>query len=46
VEEHAEEAEGMGWVVERELFVRSGHVGNLVQDGERYWGIVRNLWKG
>jgi hypothetical protein len=47
VVEHADEAESIGWSVgEEEGFERSGHVGHLVQDSDRYWRIVRKLWKG
>jgi len=45
VVEHADEAESMGWS-EEEVFEGSGHVGHLVQDSDRYWTIVRKLWKG
>ena len=46
VVEHADEAESMGWSVEKEVFEGSGHVGHLVADSDRYWRIVRKLWTG
>lgn len=46
--QHAEEAEdGVGYkVVRREEFVGTRHVGHLVGDGERYWGVVRREFEG
>lgn len=44
VEDHAEEAEGRGWVVRRERFVGTGHAAHVRADPERYWGIVKEVW--
>jgi len=43
--EHGEDAQKLGYTVSREKFLNSGHVGHLLVDPERYWGIVQNLWK-
>lgn len=49
VEAHAAEARGrggeMGQEVRMERFGGSGHVGHVRKDGERYWGIVGEMWK-
>lgn len=45
VEAHAAEAAKGGWKVAKESYVGSGHVGHMVQDGERYWGAIRGLWE-
>lgn len=45
VEAHAAEAAKVGWNVRKESYVRSGHVGHMMQDGERYWGAVREMWE-
>jgi hypothetical protein len=45
VEEHAEEAERSGYKVEREKFLKSGHVAHLLTDEDRYWATVQRLWK-
>jgi hypothetical protein len=36
VVEHADEAESMGWSVEKEVFEGGGHVGHLVADSDWY----------
>ena len=46
VEDHAEDAGNKGFVVELQRFVGSGHAANVrVGGGERYWQIVRDLWR-
>ena len=40
-ESHALEAEAKGWVVRRELFKGSPHVGHMRAEPVRYWGIVK-----
>ena len=44
VEEHIKEAKGLEYVVDREKFVDSVHVGHLVSDEKRYWEAVMRLW--
>lgn len=44
VEEHIEEAEKLGYVVDREKFLDSGHCGHLMIDPMRYWAAVQRLW--
>ncbi|KGO46792.1 Protein of unknown function DUF829, TMEM53 [Penicillium expansum] len=41
VESHAVDAEAEGWVVRREVFKNSPHVGHMRAEPDRYWGIVR-----
>jgi hypothetical protein len=41
-ESHASEAERKGWVVRRELYRGSAHVGHMRAEPERYWGIVKD----
>jgi hypothetical protein len=45
VESHAVDAEkkGLG-EVRKELWEKSGHVGHMFSDGEKYWNVVRSLW--
>lgn len=46
VEDHAVEAKGRGWSVEKERFgMESGHVGHMIVDRQRYWGAVRRAWE-
>ncbi|OJD33155.1 uncharacterized protein BKCO1_3300084 [Diplodia corticola] len=45
VEEHAAEAEGKGWVVERAVFEGSAHVGHMRLEPERYWELVATAWE-
>jgi hypothetical protein len=45
IEEHAHEAEKEGWVVSTEKFERSGHVGHMRADPQRYWNTVARLLK-
>jgi hypothetical protein len=40
-ESHALDAEKKGWVVRRELFKGSPHVGHMRAEPDRYWGIVK-----
>jgi Eukaryotic protein of unknown function (DUF829) len=42
VEKHAAEAEATGWVVRREKFSGSPHVGHMRADPARYWGIIES----
>lgn len=44
VEEHANEAEKLGFTVAREKFLTSGHAAHMIEDPKRYWGAVQNLW--
>jgi hypothetical protein len=44
VEEHMEEAEKVGYVVDREKFLESVHCGHLLSDPKRYWAAVQRLW--
>ncbi|KAJ5103871.1 hypothetical protein N7532_004400 [Penicillium argentinense] len=41
VELHASETEAAGWLVRRELFRGSPHVGHMRAEPDRYWGIVK-----
>ncbi|KAJ5143731.1 uncharacterized protein N7515_002518 [Penicillium bovifimosum] len=41
VESHAVDAEAKRWVVRREVFKGSPHVGHMRVDPDRYWGIVK-----
>ena len=41
VESHASESAASGWVVRRERFQGSPHVGHMRAAPDRYWGIVR-----
>jgi hypothetical protein len=45
IEEHADEAERMGYIVDREKFLDSGHCAHLLDDPDRYWATVQRLWK-
>jgi hypothetical protein len=45
VEEHADEAERLGYTVAREKFLTSGHVSHMIQDPKRYWSLVQTLWE-
>lgn len=40
VEQHASESEACGWLVRRERFQGTPHVGHMKAAPERYWGIV------
>ncbi|KAJ5676106.1 hypothetical protein N7462_009003 [Penicillium macrosclerotiorum] len=42
VESHALESEACGWVVRREKFQGSPHVGHMRAEPDRYWSIVRD----
>ncbi len=44
VEEHGEDAKKLGYKIEREKFVGSGHCGHMLLDRERYWKIIQRLW--
>jgi hypothetical protein len=41
VEKHARESEASGWIVRRELFQGTPHVGHMRAEPDRYWGIVK-----
>ncbi|KAJ5390863.1 uncharacterized protein N7496_001931 [Penicillium cataractarum] len=41
VEKHASESETSGWVVRREKFQGTPHVGHMRAQPERYWSIVK-----
>ncbi|KAJ5440108.1 uncharacterized protein N7458_011106 [Penicillium daleae] len=41
VEEHATESEASGWVVRREKFQGTPHVGHMRAQPERYWSIIK-----
>lgn len=46
VEEHADQAEGNGFVVERrEKFVNSSHVAHARSDPDRYWAFTKEVWE-
>ncbi|KAJ5670745.1 uncharacterized protein N7477_006108 [Penicillium maclennaniae] len=42
VEKHASESEASGWLVRRELFEGTAHVGHMRAEPDRYWGIVKS----
>ena len=44
VEEHIEEARGLGYTVQGDRWVDSTHCGHLLVDAERYWRCVTSLW--
>ena len=44
VEEHADEAERLGYTVAKEKFLTSGHAAHVIQDPKRYWSLVQTLW--
>ncbi|KAJ5787076.1 hypothetical protein N7457_002066 [Penicillium paradoxum] len=41
VESHALDAEAKRWIVRREMFKGSPHVGHMRADPDRYWGVVQ-----
>lgn len=45
VEEHIEEARGLGYTVEGDRWLDSTHCGHLLVDAERYWRCVTGLWE-
>jgi hypothetical protein len=45
VEEHGRDAEGLGYRVDREKFLESGHAAHLTKDEGRYWDAVQRLWE-
>jgi hypothetical protein len=45
VEAHAVTAEQKGFLVRREIFTESTHVGHARVDGLRYWKIVADTWE-
>ena len=44
VEEHVQEAEKLGYAVDTEKYMDSGHCGHLTMDPKRYWMAVQRLW--
>jgi hypothetical protein len=44
VEEHMAEAQSVGYVVDSEKYLASGHCGHMMKDSERYWGATERLW--
>ena len=44
VEEHCNEAKKLGYTVNTEKFMDSGHCGHLMTDEKRYWAAVLRLW--
>ena len=46
VEENAAEAERKGWIVTKEKFDDTPHVGHMRADPERYWKIVTRIMNG
>ncbi|TVY44713.1 hypothetical protein LOCC1_G003082 [Lachnellula occidentalis] len=45
VEEHAKDAEKLGYTVYMEKYQDSGHAAHMMVDRERYWGAVDRLWQ-
>ena len=44
VEEHVEEAKGLGYKVDSEKFLDTAHSGHLIRNEGRYWAAVKRLW--
>ncbi|KUJ21193.1 uncharacterized protein LY89DRAFT_665638 [Mollisia scopiformis] len=44
VEEHGDEAQSLGYTIDREKFLESGHAAHLLVDADRYWATVKRLW--
>ena len=44
VEEHGEEAKMLGYTIDREKFIESGHAGHMLVDEKRYWTTIQRLW--
>ena len=44
IEEHAEEANGLGYKVDLERYKESGHAAHMLNDPPRYWKAVEMLW--
>ena len=44
IEEHINDAKGLGYKVDTEKFLDTGHAGHLIGHDERYWGCVKRLW--
>ncbi|EKV09738.1 Indole-diterpene biosynthesis protein PaxU, putative [Penicillium digitatum] len=42
VESHAADTETEGWVVRREVFKNTAHVGHMRAESDRYWSIVKD----
>lgn len=45
VEKHAEEAKILGYTVDLEKYLQSGHCGHLIVDANRYWKAIQRLWE-
>lgn len=43
VDEHAAEANALGYSVSSEKYEKSGHCMHMLLDQDRYWGAVKNL---
>uniref|UniRef100_A0A8H7K5A5 Uncharacterized protein n=1 Tax=Bionectria ochroleuca TaxID=29856 RepID=A0A8H7K5A5_BIOOC len=46
VEQHAQEAEKVGYAVRREKSITSAHVSHSRKDATRYWEVVTSTWDG
>ena len=44
VEEHAHDAEAVGYKTTLVKYLDSGHTAHLMSDEKRYWGAVTALW--
>ena len=45
VQGFSDQSESLGWQVEREMFVGSGHVGHMRMHPEQYWAAVKGAWE-
>ena len=44
IEEHIDDAKRLGYKVDTEKFLDTGHAGHLIGHDERYWRCVKRLW--
>lgn len=44
VEEHSEQAKDLGYSIDLEKYLESGHCGHLIIDVDRYWKTIQRLW--
>jgi hypothetical protein len=44
VEEHAKDAQGLGYTVDLVKYQASGHAAHMMSDEKRYWAAVQRLW--
>lgn len=44
VEEHGEEAKKLGYTIDREKYIETGHAGHMLVDEKRYWTTIQRLW--